>query len=201
VIVPVRESAEAVHRTVQLVADSIPRAVGVSGGDVQVVAAVGDGPAGTAALNTALKQQLNPGPGVCGGFDAGDRVVVAAALVTHGLLRGETGTVDRADADSVTVVFDAPVDAVTLSAEEVGALRHAWALTVAEAQGGRWPAVVAVFDAESVPALTRATVLGAITLATKHLSVVHGAGRALAEAVENIPDRERRTRLRHALKD
>jgi exodeoxyribonuclease V alpha subunit len=138
---------------------------------------------------------------VSGGFDAGDRVVVGTPLAQRGLLRGETGTVGAADADGVTVVFDAPVGEVRLGADEVGALRHAWALTVAEAQGGRWPAVVAVFDAEAAPALTRATTLGAITLATKHVSVVHGAGRALAEAVENIPDRERHTRLRHALKD
>lgn len=201
VIVPVRESGEAVHRAVQLVADSIPRAIGVSEGDVVVVAALAEGPAGTAALNSALKQRLNPGPGVCGGFDAGDRVVVSAPLAAHGLLRGETGTVGRADAEGVTVVFDPPVGEVRLGAQEVSALRHGWALTVAEAQGGRWPAVVAVFDAEAGPALTRATVLGAVTLATKHLSVVHGAGRALAEAVENIPDHERRTRLRHALRD
>jgi exodeoxyribonuclease V alpha subunit len=186
---------------VQLVADSIPRAIGVSGVEVQVVTPLSEGAAGATALNSALKQQLNPGPGVYGGFDAGDRVVVAAPLAAHGLLRGETGTVGQADADGVTVVFDAPVGEVQLGAEEVGALRHAWALTVAEAQGGRWPAVVAVFDAEAAPSLTRATTLGAITLATRHLSVVHGAGRALAEAVENTPDRERRTRLRHALKD
>ena len=201
VIVPVRESGEAVHRAVQLVADSIPRAIGVSGGDIQVVAPLAEGPAGTAALNAALKQQLNPGPGVCGGFDAGDRVVVAAPLAEHGLLRGETGTVSMADADGVTVAFDPPLGEIRLGPDEVSALRHAWALTVAEAQGGRWPAVVAVFDAEAAPALTRAITLGAIILATKHLSVVHGAGRALAEAVENIPDRERRTRLRYALKD
>jgi ATP-dependent exoDNAse (exonuclease V) alpha subunit len=84
---------------------------------------------------------------------------------------------------------------------EARAFRHAWALTVAEAQGGQWPAVVAVFDGESAPKLTRALVLGAITLATQHLTVVHGAGRALAEAVERIPDRPRRTRLKHALRD
>lgn len=201
VIVPVRESGEAVHRAVQLVADSIPRAIGASGGQVLVVAPLAEGAAGTIALNSALKQRLNPGQGVCGGFDEGDRVVVGTPLAAHGPLRGETGTVSRSEAGGLTVVFDPPLGEVDLGPEEVGSLRHAWALTVAEAQGGRWPAVVAVFDAESAPALTRAMALGAITLATSHLSVVHGAGRALAEAVENVPDRERRTRLRYALKD
>jgi len=120
---------------------------------------------------------------------------------------GETGTVQSADADGLSVVWDAPHGAGdgdladAFPAAQVRALRHAWALTVAEAQGGRWPAVVAVFDGDSAPKLTRALALGAITLATQHLTVVHGAGRALAEAVEKIPDRARRTRLKHALRD
>src|SRR5579884_864340 len=206
VIVPVREAGEAVHRAVQVAADSIPRAFGLSGHQVQVVAVDTDSPAGAAALNAALKARFNPGPGVCGGFDTGDRVVVSTPLSEHGLFGGETGTVRAADAEGLSIEWDAPhgagsESAGTVTAAQVRALRHAWALTVAEAQGGRWPAVVAVFDGDSAPKLTRALTLGAITLATQHLTVVHGAGRALADAVEKIPDRARRTRLKHALRD
>jgi hypothetical protein len=246
VIVPVREAGEAVHRAVQVAADSIPRAFGLSGLQVQVVAVGVEGAAGVGALNAALKQRFNPGPGVCGGFDAGDRVVVAGALPERGLFGGETGTVSRADADGLVVDWDAPhgqgpmvsVPAAEGGAPEdtddgdetaedpasesaavairqpgneqqerpltpgdVRALRHAWALTIGEAQGGRWPAVVAVFDGETASKLSRALVLGAVTLATQHLTVVHGAGKALADAVEKIPDRPRRTRLKHALRE
>lgn len=214
VIVPVREAGEAVHRAVQVAADSIPRAFGLSGRQVQVIAMDAESPAGPGALNAALKARLNPGPGACGGFDAGDRIVVTAPLPERGLLGGETGTVRTAEADGLTIDWDVPhgdrgdgggggdgEPADAFSAVEARALRHAWALTVAEAQGGRWPAVVAVFDGESAPKLTRALALGAITLATQHLTVVHGAGRALADAVEKIPDRPRRTRLKHALRD
>jgi hypothetical protein len=214
VIVPVREAGEAVHRAVQVAADSIPRAFGLSGRQVQVIAMDAESPAGPGALNAALKARLNPGPGACGGVDAGDRIVVTAPLPERGLLGGETGTVRTAEADGLTIDWDVPhgdrgdgggggdgEPADAFSAVEARALRHAWALTVAEAQGGRWPAVVAVFDGESAPKLTRALALGAITLATQHLTVVHGAGRALADAVEKIPDRPRRTRLKHALRD
>ncbi len=208
VIVPVREAGAAVHRAVQVVTDSIPRAFGLSGGQVQVVAVDAESPAGTGTLNAALKSRFNPGPGVCGGFDAGDRVVVTTPLPDRGLLGGETGTVSRADAQGLTVTWDAPHDAREgsegaddFAVAQARALRHAWALTIAEAQGGRWPAVVAIFDGDSAPKLTRALVLGAITLATQHLTVVHGAGRALAEAVEKIPDRPRRTRLKYALRE
>jgi hypothetical protein len=227
VIVPVREAGEAVHRAVQVAADSIPRTFGFGGREVQVVAVGTDTAAGTGPLNEALKARFNPGPGVCGRFDAGDRVVVASPLPELGLLGGETGTVRAADEHGLAVDWDAPhaaagiavgapnaeADGVSVGEStakhaeaafgpaEVPALKHAWALTIAEAQGGRWPAVVAVFDADSAPTLSRALVLGAITLATEHLTVVHGAGRSLAEAVENMPDQPRRTRLKHAVSD
>lgn len=74
VIVPVRDAGEAVHRTVQLVADSVPRALGVPAEETQVITPGHGGAAGTRALNAALKERLNPGPGRFGGFDPGDRV-------------------------------------------------------------------------------------------------------------------------------
>ena len=79
VIVPVRDAGEAVHRTVQLVADSVPRAIGVPAEQTQVITAGHGGAAGTRALNAALKERLNPGPGRFGGFDPGDRVAYAPA--------------------------------------------------------------------------------------------------------------------------
>lgn len=202
VIVPVRDPGEALHRAVQLAADSIPRTFELPGDQIQVLAVAAGGAAGVNALNAALKQRFNPGPGACAGFDAGDRVVAAAPPAHLGLLPGESGTVTESDAQGLTFSRRQPgAQPLRLTAAEARALRHAWALSVAQAQGGRWAAVVAVFDAESAGALSRALVLGAITAATRHLSIVHGAGRALAEAVENVPDHPRRTRLRHALRD
>ncbi|MDG4865917.1 AAA family ATPase, partial [Streptomyces sp. T-3] len=74
VIVPARDAGEAVHRTVQLVADSIPRAIDIPADQTQVITPGHGGAAGTRALNAALKERLNPGPGRFGGFDPGDRV-------------------------------------------------------------------------------------------------------------------------------
>ena len=78
VVIGTRSSAEASHRVIQLVTDSIPRALGISGPDIQVITPASAGPAGATELNRALKQRLNPGPGLHGGFDPGDRVVSVA---------------------------------------------------------------------------------------------------------------------------
>ena len=68
VIVPAGDAREAAHRAVQLVTDSIPRALGIPVEDVLVVTPAQRGEAGANALNQALKERLNPGPGRFAGF-------------------------------------------------------------------------------------------------------------------------------------
>lgn len=199
VIVPARDGGEAVHRTVQLVAGSIPSSFGVSGADVQVVTLRHGGAAGTAALNTALKARLNPGPGTIGGFDAGDRVVVTGhAAIGPATPLGATGTLRAAGEEGLLVAIDGAPDGgdeVRLPATAAAGLHHGWALTVHQALGGSRPAVVAVLDGEAAGSLTRALVYAAFGLAERHLSIVQSAGGALPEAVSRVPDRPRRTRL------
>ena len=96
VVVPARGSEEAARRVVQLVTDSIPRVFDCDGDQVQVVTPVHKGPAGTQALNRALKAVLNPGTGTVRGFDKGDRVVAIANHIDAeptGYANGEVGTV------------------------------------------------------------------------------------------------------------
>ena len=199
VIVTARGSAEAAHRVVQLVTDSIPRALGIAAEEVQVVTPVHKGPAGTIELNRALKAKLNAGPGVHRGFDPGDRVVAIANHADEGFANGEVGTVIGTEDDGLTVSFSGLP--VTVPFKLLGDLRHGWALTVHRAQGSEWPAVVAVFPAEASGMLSRPLVYTALTRAQQHLSVVHGAGPALARAVRTIGERPRETRLAALLAD
>ncbi|TDC89060.1 conjugal transfer protein TraA [Actinomadura sp. 7K507] len=188
VIVPATGPAEAVHRAVQLVADSIPRALGIAVEDVQVVAPAAGGEAGTRALNAALKERLNPGPGRFGGMDPGDRVVVAAPLPQAA--PGETGVVTGGGPHGLDVGF--PGGPAVVAPADASRLRHGWALTVAQARGTRRPAVVAVMSPEG---LSRPLVATAFGLALRHLSVVQASGPALARAVREDGGSGRRTRL------
>ena len=108
VIVAARGSADAAHRVTQLVTDSIPRVLAIPAHQVQVVTPIHRGPAGTHALNVALKAQLNPGDGRHR-FDVGDRVVATANHLEaepFGYANGEVGVVAEVDADgTVTVEF------------------------------------------------------------------------------------------------
>jgi helix-hairpin-helix protein/AAA domain-containing protein len=197
VVVPVTAEAEAVHRAVQLVTDSIPRALGIPAGQVLVVAPAAGGQAGAGALNAALKARLNPGPGAYGGFDPGDRVIVAAPL--PGVAAGELGTVGGATAAGLEIAFGHR-DPVLVPPDRVTALRHGWAATAGQARGNRRPAVVAVLAGESADRLSRALAVTAFGLAERHLSVVHGAGAALARAVREDGRPARETRLERLLR-
>jgi exodeoxyribonuclease V alpha subunit len=193
VVVTAHGSAEVAHRVTQLVTDSIPRALSIPAEDVQVVTPVHKGPAGTIELNRALKAKLNPGPGAHRGFDPGDRVVAVANHADEGFANGEVGTVMTGDSDGLTVSFSGTP--VTVPSRLLADLRHGWAITVHRAQGSEWGAVVAVFPSEAATMLSRPLVYTALTRAQHHLSVVHGAGPALARAVRTIGERPRETRL------
>ncbi len=197
VVVPVRDPGEALHRAVQLVADSIPRAFGVPAREARVIALTQGGPVGTRALNAALKERLNPGPGRFGGFDPGD-------LVLHLPAPGRflAGTV--VSGDPAGLRLECAGESVLVPPERVAdGVRHGWAVTAQQAAGSRWPAVVVVLPGEapaSAP-LTRQWVYTAFSRAERHLSVVQGAEQALPRAVAERPAKDRTTRLRTILRE
>lgn len=189
VVVPVRDAGEAVHRTVQLVADSVPRAFGVAAEETQVITPGHGGAAGTRVLNAALKERLNPGPGRFGGFDAGDRVAYVPAPG-----RMLPGRVVKGDAEGLHLDCDG--SPVVVPKERVeDSVRHGWALTAHQAVGLRRPAAVVVLPGDATKTLTRPWVYTAFGRGERHLSVVQGADQALPRAVAEVPAKPRTTRL------
>ncbi|WP_307815535.1 ATP-binding domain-containing protein [Streptomyces sp. 7-21] len=195
VIVPVADAGQAVHRTVQLVADSIPRTFGGEPGGAPVIVPGHGGAAGTRALNAALKARLNPGPGQYGGFDPGDRVVWSP-------VPGRVRQAKVAAADQAGLWLQDAEGRFAVARERVAdTLRHGWALTAHQAAGSRWPAAVVVLPGDAGQALDRSWVYTAFSRATTHLSVVQGAGPALRRAVAGEPVTGRTTRLRGLLRE
>ncbi|MFI8836686.1 helix-hairpin-helix domain-containing protein [Streptomyces afghaniensis] len=189
VIVPVRDAGEAVHRAVQLVVDSVPRAIGVPAEQTQVITPGHGGAVGTRALNAALKERLNPGPGRFGGFDPGDRVVYSPVPG-----RALPGRVVKADAQGLHLSCEGE-DVVVPKERVEQSVRHGWALTAHQAVGSRWPAVVVVLPGDAAQALSRPWVYTAFGRADRHLSVVHGVEQALPRAVAEVSAKPRTTRL------
>ncbi|KOU95582.1 hypothetical protein ADK92_19830 [Streptomyces sp. XY533] len=194
VIVPVQDAGEAVHRAVQLVAESVPRAFGIPADSVQVITPGHGGSAGTRALNAALKERLNPGPGRFGGFDPGDRVVHVPSPGRALPARVVSADAEGLHLDRAGVRIVVPKDLVESQ------VRHGWAITAHQAVGARWPAVVVVLPGDAAQALSRDWVYTAFGRAERHLSVVHGVDQALPRAVAEVLPKPRTTRLTGLLK-
>ncbi|WP_380284320.1 helix-hairpin-helix domain-containing protein [Kitasatospora purpeofusca] len=193
VILTAKDSGEAVHRAVQLLTDSIPRALGIPSEQVVLLTPGHGGGAGTRALNTAAKARLNPGPGRFGGFDPGDRVADSP-------VPGHTRLARVVDGDATGLHLEySDGTRRTVPPAEAGKLRHGWALTVHQAVGRRWPGAVVVLPEDAGAALTRQWVYTAFGRGERHLSVVHAAGPALPQAVAGRPSTPRTTRLRAIL--
>ncbi|CAM5611538.1 ATP-binding domain-containing protein [Streptomyces viridifaciens] len=193
VILTAKDGGEAVHRAVQLLTDSIPRALGIPAEQVVLLTPGHGGPAGTRALNAAAKARLNPGPGRFGGFDPGDRVVESP-------VPGVVRPARVVDGDAAGLHLEYPDGSRrTVLPAEAGRLRHGWALTVHQSLGRRWPAAVVVVPEDAAPALSRQWVYTAFGRGERHLSVVHTAGPALVQAVAERPAQPRTTRLRAIL--
>jgi len=207
VVVPARGSADCAHRVVQLMTDSIPRALGIEADQIQVVTPVHRGPAGTIELNAALKAKLNPSPFGKSGrrFDPGDRVVATAnhlEATPTGFANGEVGTVTAVRDRVVTIDFGTTAPALAeVSGKMLADISHGWAITVHRAQGSEFRGVIVVLPPEAGRMLSRPLVYTALTRARAHLSVVHGSGPALVRAVRDIGATPRRTMLAAALAD
>ncbi|GAA4932079.1 helix-hairpin-helix domain-containing protein [Streptomonospora halophila] len=203
VVVPADSASAAAHRAVQLITDSIPRALEIPPERVQIVTATRGGEAGADALNTACKERFNPGPGAYGGLDAGDRVLVTAD--GPGYTAGDVGYLHVGEDGGESAGDGRPALAVELPGgvlcpvADPAHLRPGWAVTVAAAHGSRWPAVVAVFPPET--RASRPQVYTAVTAAQRHLSIVQAAGPALAEAVREKAALPRHTRLAQVLRE
>ncbi|MFB8057091.1 ATP-binding domain-containing protein [Kitasatospora purpeofusca] len=193
VILTAKDSGEAVHRAVQLLTDSIPRALGIPSEQVVLLTPGHGGGAGTRALNAAAKARLNPGPGRFAGFDPGDRVADSPAP-------GHTRLARVVDGDAAGLHLEYPDGTRrTVAPADAQKLRHGWALTVHQAVGRHWPGAVVVVPDDAAPALSRQWVYTAFGRGERHLSVVHAAGPALPQAVAERPAAPRTTRLRAIL--
>ncbi|HEX4726523.1 MAG TPA: ATP-dependent RecD-like DNA helicase, partial [Jatrophihabitans sp.] len=138
-----------------------------------------------------------------GRFDPGDRVVATAnhlEATPTGFANGEVGTVTAVAGKVVTIDFGTDVPALSeVSGKALADIVHGWAITVHRAQGSEFRAVIVVLPPEAGRMLSRPLVYTALTRAREHLSVVHGAGPALARAVRDIGAKPRRTMLAAAL--
>ncbi|MCB2054724.1 MAG: ATP-dependent RecD-like DNA helicase [Geminicoccaceae bacterium] len=190
---------DATDKLVQLVSLRIPERFEFDPvDDIQVVAPVNRGPAGTRALNERLQRMLNPAPPAVlekGGtvFSVGDKVMQTENDNAREVYNGDIGRIVAVDtrARLIDVKFDHKT--LLYGFDDLDQLVLAYAVTVHKAQGSEYQAVVLLLLRAHGRMLRRQLLYTAMTRA-KRLLVVVTQGDALERAVRT-PLPPRRSRL------
>ncbi|MGN6109684.1 MAG: SF1B family DNA helicase RecD2 [Kofleriaceae bacterium] len=198
-----REDPEAARATiVELVAERIPQRFGFDPiTEVQVLAPMHRGDLGTASLNRALQERLNPGGG--GGtemvrgervFRRGDKVMQLRNDYDKNVFNGDIGVIASIDGDDALLRVDFDGRIASYERAELDQLVHAYAVSIHKSQGSEYPVVVLTLATQHFMMLQRSLLYTAVTRG-KRLVVIVGSKRAVGLAVKNADARRRYTWL------
>ncbi|MBA3818145.1 MAG: AAA family ATPase, partial [Deltaproteobacteria bacterium] len=197
-----RDDPEAARATiVELVAERIPQRFGFDAIEqVQVIAPMHRGELGTAALNHALQERLNPagnGPELTRGdrvYRRGDKVMQLKNDYDKAVFNGDIGVILAIDADEGVVRVDFEGRVASYERAELDQLAHAYAVSIHKSQGSEYPVVVIPLATQHFMMLQRSLLYTAVTRG-KRLVVIVGSKRAISLAVKNADAKRRYTWL------
>jgi len=212
-----RDPAAAVDLIVELCKTRLPQNMNVEPGQIQVLCPTRKGSWGTWALNQALQAALNPpapeklqktwGEVV---FRVGDRVmqiknnydvlwIRGDGVTGSGIFNGDVGTVEDIDpsGELMSIRFDDRT--ATYTADMLGELELAYAVTVHKSQGSEYKAVVLAALPAAPALMVRGVLYTGITRA-RELLVVVGDDAALGRMAANDKQQRRYSGLRWRLR-
>jgi len=199
-----REDPEdALSFVVKLVVDHIPRVFGFDPvTDIQVLSPMHRGKAGTANLNCALQEALNPhAEGVRIGemrLRVNDKVMQVKNNYDKEVFNGDIGQIHRIDAAAREVVITFEERPIVYDFSDLSEVNLAYAISIHKSQGSEYPAVVIPLLTSHYILLQRNLIYTAVTRG-KQLVVVVGSKKALAMAIKNDKTKNRYTRLKSRL--
>jgi len=199
------EPERVTERIVKLVADDIPRRLGVDPrSEVQVLCPMNRGRAGSLELNEALQARLNPTGAEAGQgwkrLRVGDRVMQIANDYDRDVYNGDLGRIRSARENAGEVLVDFDGRSVVYDVQDLDQLMLAYACSIHKAQGSEYPVVVVPLVPSHWAMLARNLLYTAVTRG-KRLVLLVGSKRALVRAVRNNASVLRRTRLVDRLRE
>ncbi len=210
-----KEAAKAAETIVELIQTRLPNNMGIPTDQIQVLSPTRKRVTGTASLNRAIQEAVNPpaedkperrfGEYV---FRQGDRVMQVrnnydvlwrdGARSGMGIFNGDIGQIIRVDnrEQTVTVNFDGRV--VEYTPDMLVELEPAYAITVHKAQGSEYRAVILSVSDGAPVLLTRGVLYTAITRA-RELLILVGDDEVVARMTANDRQQRRYSGLRWRL--
>jgi exodeoxyribonuclease V alpha subunit len=203
-VIPKRDADEAADVIRQLLTKRIPQRFGLDPRrDIQVLAPMHRGAAGTIALNQMLQEALNPGQrGIENRGETlciGDKVMQMKNDYDKEAFNGDLGRVAELDLESGRLGVDFDGRIVRYVGREIDSLRLAYATSIHKSQGSEYPAVVIPLQTSHFPMLSRNLLYTAVTRA-KRLCVLVADPRALRIALGELRRERRSTGLAERLR-
>ena len=207
----------AVETIVELCRTRLPKSMGISPDQIQVLSPTRKGTAGTTSLNRALQAAVNPpapgkaekayGPAL---YRVGDRVMQVknnydvmweethGTGVGMGIFNGDIGQVEAIDPHSGIVTVDFDGHRAEYTPDMMNQLEPAYAITVHKAQGSEYRAVILSAVDAAPMLLTRGVLYTAMTRA-KELLILVGDDQVVARMAANDRQQRRYSGLRARL--
>lgn len=174
---------------VSLVKTRLPRKFGFDPfTDIQVLAPMNRGTVGTAKLNEALQEALNPnGIQISRGsrsFRVGDKVMQIRNDYDREVFNGDIGVITAIDAENQEVTVEIDGTGVVYDFADMDELVLAYAVSIHKSQGAEYPAVVIPIATQHYVMLQRNLLYTGVTRG-KRLVVLVGTKKALNIAIHN----------------
>jgi exodeoxyribonuclease V alpha subunit len=195
---------QALDTILDLVAERIPGHFDVDPfGDIQVLAPMHKGIAGTENLNRELQKRLNQGAaGVVRGdqkYCLRDKVMQIKNNYDKDVFNGDIGMIARIETEAGTLHIDFDGREIAYGLAELDEIVLAYAVSVHKSQGSEYPVVVMPVLTQHYIMLQRNLIYTAITRA-RRLVVLVGTRKALAIGVNNNKIENRFSRLQPRLR-
>ena len=193
---------QAAEEIITLVKYNLPNYYKIPASQIQVLSPLQRGQTGTASLNLALQEALNPeGAGIRRSgyiFRANDKVMQIRNNYDKEVFNGDTGIIERVNLEDHTLIINFDGRHIEYDSTELDEVVLAYAATIHKAQGSEYPVVVMPLLMEHYIMLQRNLVYTGITRAKKVLVIV-GTKKALAYSVNNLTVTKRNTMLKERL--
>lgn len=199
-----KEEPEIVLETIlNLVKKRIPAGFGFDPvQDIQVLTPMHKGIVGTANLNRALQELLNPdNVSIQSGnwiFKRQDKVMQIRNNYDKNTYNGDIGTITKIDLTHQNMRISFNERHVEYGFSNLDELVPAYAVSIHKSQGSEYPAVIIPVVTQHYVLLQRNLIYTAITRGEK-LVILVGTKKALAMAIHTVKSLNRHTRLRHRL--
>ena len=211
------DSAKAAETIVELCRTRLPQNMGIPTSQIQVLTPTRKRGGGTASLNRAIQEAVNPAAKdkkerVFGSyiFREGDRVMQIrnnydvfwqnplTGEQDMGVFNGDIGVITAVDQGEAALVVDFEGRIVEYTGEMLNELEPAYAVTVHKAQGSEYRAVILAVSDVPPGLLTRGVLYTAITRA-RELLIIVGDDKAVEQMIHNNKQTRRYSGLRARL--